>query len=276
MAAPLQSISVPRHEQRSSPAPVHVVYAILVSLPVRNWTVYRRYSEFVELHTSLTGLDGPASVPPAPLPPKHVAKSTLRGLRTLGGLLPVSESVREDGDEMLRQRRAGLEAYLRAIVASPQALWRESQAFRDFIELPSTTSSRALVSGTDNTASSAAGHSSSRSGPSSRYVPGSYHPATETPHRQLGASQPAAAAQETATTRGQDDTELFASQQAQFDRQDAALGDLTAILRRQKQMGMAINQELLEQNELLDTLDGEVRETQDKLKKGEAQMKKLR
>lgn len=283
MSAPLQSISIPRHEHRTDPPPAHVVYAILVSLPVRNWTVYRRYSEFVELHASLCNQAGSSAqslAPPLALPPKHAAKNTLRGIRTLGGFIPATSSLKSQDEDLLRERRQGLEAYLRAIVASPESVWRESTAFRDFLEIPSTTSSKVLVGSGGGGGGAAPTAPSGRTGgyKDSRYVPGSYSssssssPHQQAPHRTLGKQTTVV---ETEATRGQSDSDLFASQQAQFDRQYAALGDLTAILRRQKQMGMAINQELLEQNELLDGLDEEVRETQQKLSRNEGQIKRL-
>ena len=111
-----------------------------------------------------------------------------------------------------------------------------------------------------------------------RYVPGSYAPPSgrsANTTRQLGTPSAPPPAQETPTTLQQSSSQLYASQQAQFDRQDAALEDLTAVLRRQRQMGMAINQELTEQTELLEGLDGEVRETQQKLGKNEKQIRRL-
>lgn len=278
MNAALQSISIPRHEQRSTPPPAHVVFAILVSLPVCNWTVYRRYSEFVDLHEALCQLEGTSSQasssvpPPAPLPPKHAVQRTFRTVRTLGGLLPASAAAQDEEEEQLRQRRKELELYLRAIVASPKAIWRESQVFREFIELPSTTSSRDLFVSSQSGPDAAPNPSHSLK--HSRYVPGSYSsplPQQTPPVRKLGA-----AAQETETTRGHNDAELFASQQTQFDRQDAALRDLTDILRRQRQMGLAVNQELLEQNDLLDGLDEEVSNVQDKIGRNENRIKKIR
>lgn len=282
--AALQSISIPRTELRSDPSPSHVVYAILVRLPVRNWTVYRRYSEFLTLHQTLCA-DSGRGPPPAPFPPKHIARNTIRTVKGLGGLLGSWSGAADNSDDAtLRERQESLERYMRAIVASPEAAWRETEAFREFIELPKTQSSKVLVTSNNIQGSSGADASSSSSsrtgrngtGPAYRdTLPGSYHGGPNTT-RHLGSSaSQRPPATETAETRGQSDAQLFASQQSAFDRQDAALGDLTAILRRQRQMGMAINQELLEQNELLDGLDGEVRETQDKLGRNEKQIRRL-
>lgn len=263
----LQSITIPRTETRSAPAPAYTVYAVLVTLPVRNWTVYRRYSEFLALHQSFG-----SRPPPVPFPPKHIAKSTLKVFTAgLSGFLGGGNE-----EELQRERKEALERYLKTIVASPEATWRETDAFKDFIELPRSTP-LSVPSGSSSGAAagrgSAAGTTSYRQ--QSHAVPGSYVPASASSYsttRRLGRPQPA---QETDETRPLDDASLRASQQSQFDRQDAQLDSLAAILRRQKQMGMAINQELVEQNELLDTLDGEVQNTQSKMKKNESQIRRL-
>ena len=57
-----------------------------------------------------------------------------------------------------------------------------------------------------------------------------------------------------------------------MDQQDEQLLNLAAILRRQRQMGEAINQELGEQTELLGQLDSEVETTQVKLSKADQKM----
>lgn len=261
MSAPLQSVSIVRTEQRSSPSP-HTVYAILIALPVRNWTVFRRYSEFLALHEELSRAGtGP---PPFAFPPKHAIRRSL-----------LVRSFRGDDEEAVRERREMLERYLRGIVSSPDATWREMDCFKEFIELPKSQS----VGG------SGSGGRVGQQPPKSRagYVPGSYHTAAGDHHsdsrlpattRQLGApsSRPAEETSETRTMTSQD---LFDSQQSQFDKQDSQLNDLTAILRRQRQMGMAINQELLEQNELLDAFDGEVQETQGRLGKNDGLIRRL-
>lgn len=84
--------------------------------------MWRRYSEFDELHTELTKSTG--SPPPESLPPKH--KFSILSLRPL-----------HDRDEgLLEERRAGLEKYLRAIVSAKDDRWRENFAFRDFLGIP--------------------------------------------------------------------------------------------------------------------------------------------
>lgn len=83
--------------------------------------MWRRYSEFDELHTELT--KSTKSAPPAPLPPKHPFSSMFR-------------SGSKADPKVLEERRAGLEAYLRAILSAKEDVWRENQAFKDFLGVP--------------------------------------------------------------------------------------------------------------------------------------------
>lgn len=275
-SAPLQSISIPRTENRTLPSP-HTVYAILVTLPVKSWFIFRRYSEFVNLHQSFLSSDRFGVQPPAALPPKHVARTTFKAITGLGGLMPKGEAARQTDEDQLRERKDGLEKYLRAILASPDDRWRESDEFKEFIELPRGQSTSAIL-GTNGVAAAAVkGGENSYS--AKRYMPGSL-PSSSTEGvgsftRTLG-TKPKGPAQETNTTRTLDDRGLMSSQQAQMDTQDRQLEGLAAILRRQKAMGLAINQELSEQTELLDELDGQVDQTQNKMRQADRKMDKLK
>ncbi|OJA21162.1 hypothetical protein AZE42_04547 [Rhizopogon vesiculosus] len=114
----IQAIYVRGHEERPDPKP-HIVYRIEIQAHVRSWQMWRRYSEFVDLHTELTKSIGP---PPAPLPPKH-ALAVLRG--------PF-----KDSSGIIEERRVGLETYLRAIISAKDDKWREYNAFREFLSVP--------------------------------------------------------------------------------------------------------------------------------------------
>lgn len=114
----IQAIYVRGHEERPDPKP-HVVYRIEIQAHVRSWQMWRRYSEFVDLHTEITKSIG---LPPAPLPPKH-ALAVLRG--------PF-----KDSSGIIEERRAGLETYLRAIISAKDDKWRECDAFRGFLSVP--------------------------------------------------------------------------------------------------------------------------------------------
>jgi len=104
----IQAIYIKGHEERPTKATHSLSYRHPAS--VRSWSMWRRYSEFVELHTELTKSLVPT---PASLPPKHTF-SILR-------IRPLHD--RDEG--LLEERRAGLETYLRAIVALKNDRWRE-------------------------------------------------------------------------------------------------------------------------------------------------------
>jgi regulator of vacuolar morphogenesis len=117
MSTIIQAVYVRGYEERTQPKP-HTVYRIEIQASVRSWQMWRRYSEFVDLHTELTKSTG--SPPPAELPPKH-AFSMFRN---------------HTNPTVLEERRQGLELYLRAILSSKDDRWRDSFAFRDFLGVP--------------------------------------------------------------------------------------------------------------------------------------------
>jgi regulator of vacuolar morphogenesis len=99
----------------------YTLYNITLRLPLRTFVVQKRYSEFVTLHSALTSVV--SSPPPAPLPAKSWFKNTA------------------SSPELTEERRKGLEAYLRAIAENPDRRWRETSAWRSFLNLPSTGAS---------------------------------------------------------------------------------------------------------------------------------------
>lgn len=115
--AAIQAVHINGYEERSSPKP-HIVYRIDIQAHVRSWQMWRRYSEFDDLHTELTKLTG--SPPPGVLPPKHKF-SILRSHSDV---------------KLLEGRRVGLENYLRAIISSKDDKWREHFVFREFLGVP--------------------------------------------------------------------------------------------------------------------------------------------
>lgn len=96
--------------------------------------MWRRYSEFADLHTELTKSTG--SPPPAALPPKH----SLSMFRS------------RSNPPILEQRKADLETYLRAILSAKEDQWRESYAFKQFLGIP--VGKNTVVEGRLNAASS--------------------------------------------------------------------------------------------------------------------------
>jgi regulator of vacuolar morphogenesis len=118
----LQAIYIRSYSPRSTPSP-HIVYPIEVhSLPSRTWTVWRRYSSFVDLDADLAR-ETRAQAPSA-LPPKH--RLARLAFWTSDG----------DSDESLQERREALERYLRSILTHRDPRWRNSRAFREFLAVP--------------------------------------------------------------------------------------------------------------------------------------------
>ena len=119
--APALEISIP---SASTAAPdnakAYTVYHVVLQLPLRRHEIRKRYTDFTNLHATLSSETGAA--PPAPLP----GKSWIR--RTVGN------------DSLTEERRKGLEGYVKAILGSDDARWRSSSAWRQFLNLPSSTS----------------------------------------------------------------------------------------------------------------------------------------
>lgn len=113
----IQAVYVRGHEERTEPK-THVVYRIEVQASVRSWQIWRRYSEFDDLHVELSKSTGAS--PPASLPPKHSFATLLS---------------RKDS-KILEERVQGLENYLRAIVSSKDDRWRGAYAFKEFLGVP--------------------------------------------------------------------------------------------------------------------------------------------
>lgn len=307
-AQPLQSISIPRFELRSasgSALPAHsgaggstapssassyYVFAVVVKLPVRSWTVYRRYSEFARLDKCLaasssagSGAEPGGAGKPAPraLPPKQRArewKRTWSSLSTLPSSFlasftasnepnPQQQQEWEEQQVFLRDRQAELERYLKAILMHPDPVWRESEAFKTFIEWPLSVK---MTTVPPPTAPSTAKSTVPPKPPVVSTPPRA--PVERNSVRTLGTPTPSAPVEETSFTRAQDNTQLFNSQTAAMDQQDEQLLNLAAVLRRQRTMGEAINQELAEHTDLLTQLDDEVSHTQANLARADAKM----
>ncbi|EJU00978.1 syntaxin [Dacryopinax primogenitus] len=81
--------------------------------------------------------------------------------------------------------------------------------------------------------------------------------------------------QETNQTRPLDDRGLLQYQQLQFDQQDTQLTQLSAILKRQMQLGMVIGEEIEDQNRILDGLATDVDRTGAKLGKARKQLGRI-
>ncbi|KAG6850500.1 hypothetical protein H0H93_012501 [Arthromyces matolae] len=338
------------YEGRSDPKP-HIVYRIEIQAHVRSWQMWRRYSEFYDLHIELTKAVG--CPPPASLPPKHKFSF-----------------IRSHTDtKLLDERRLGLESYLRAILSAKEDQWRESFPFREFLGIPvsrqgvgpptqfsaatwldehielqtrirtiradinkrDALSDRGDVGGSHkaNVAAKAklAGlstrmltlekgleglglsgmsegelqrrndmiarlrddheklmrmvtvarqNSRSSAGALNAPVPESDREAllstnAAKPVTRVFGAQP----KETEETRPLDDHGIFALRQVHMDEQDQQLAELSAVLRRQKQLGIAIGHEIGSQIELLDDLSNEVDRVGGKLTATNRQLNRL-
>ncbi|KXG48759.1 uncharacterized protein PGRI_026290 [Penicillium griseofulvum] len=118
--APNVEIAIP-NTTLSNTSPPHTVYHITLRLPLRSFTVPKRYSDFSTFHSTLISQTN--APPPAPLPSKTWFSKTVS-----------NERLRED-------RRRGLEEYLRAINESEDGRWRTSPAWRAFLNLPTAVAS---------------------------------------------------------------------------------------------------------------------------------------
>ncbi|CAF9909019.1 hypothetical protein IMSHALPRED_007567 [Imshaugia aleurites] len=118
-------ISIP-NTQNSSASKPYTLYNITLRLPLRSFTLQKRYSDFTTLHSLLTSEAG--SAPPAPLPSKSWFTRTT------------------SSPELTEERRKGLETYLTTINESDDERWRNTSAWRTFLNLPSNATSRSSTS----------------------------------------------------------------------------------------------------------------------------------
>ena len=119
--APQLEVAIP-NTTVSDTAKSYTLYNISLRLPLRSFTVQKRYSEFVDLDAKLTSQA--SSAPPASLPAKSWFSRTV------------------SSPDLTEERRKGLETYLRAINESDNGAWRNTSAWRAFLNLPSTSHSK--------------------------------------------------------------------------------------------------------------------------------------
>ncbi|KAM0482340.1 hypothetical protein ACHAPE_007208 [Trichoderma viride] len=356
IAIPSTSVS---DEGSSKP---YTLYNVSLRLPLRSFIVQKRYSEFDALHSALVEQVG--APPPHPLPGKHWLRSTI------------------SSPDLTRERQLGLETYLRAIAESPDRRWRDTSAWRTFLNLPSSSTSNSTVSaaGMVGTASgvadpgawldvhrevkqclhearqslsrrdgaadtgnfSAAAEaaaaakrvlvkasglvnnlsdglrrmqesgrlgdgeirrrrdlvsaakmerdgldklaSSMPGAPAATSRGGMGHVQASSSNRSnlLGGHRPAptgrvlgAPLPETDRTRELDNQGVLLLQKQEMKSQDQAIDQLSAIIRRQKEMGIQINEEVERQTELLDSLDEDVDRVEGKVRVANRRLKKM-
>lgn len=115
--APSLEITIPSASISSSPKP-YTVYNISLRLPLRSYSIQKRYSDFLAFSDSLTQSVGAA--PPATIPPKSWFSKTV------------------SSPELTETRRKGLETYLQTINSCDDGRWRNTPIWRTFLNLPST------------------------------------------------------------------------------------------------------------------------------------------
>ena len=118
MSTTTVDIAIPSTSLVTTPK-LHTVYHVSLRLPLRSFTVYKRYSDFITLQGAITSQAGAS--PPSPLPPKSFFSSTTHN------------------EALTESRRVGLESYLRAVNESADSRWRDTSAWRAFLNLPSNS-----------------------------------------------------------------------------------------------------------------------------------------
>lgn len=112
----IQAIFIRETTTRQQPKP-HTEYRIEVHAAVRNWFVWKRYSDFVKLHNQLCSIF-PKNPPPVPLPGKNIFPSTF------------------SDPEKIEERRRRLEDYLRGILSNRDDRWRQTDVWKEFLAIP--------------------------------------------------------------------------------------------------------------------------------------------
>ncbi|KAJ2157609.1 hypothetical protein GGF46_004379 [Coemansia sp. RSA 552] len=126
----IKYVKIPSAETRTDPD-THVEYGLQVQGPVRSWTVWHRYSDFLmlafELSREFPGVPTPGTLPP---------KSMTSWFSKLGS--------GSSGDiEFIEERRHGLERYIQSMVVCEDERWRASRSLQDFLA-PASKGSRYL------------------------------------------------------------------------------------------------------------------------------------
>jgi regulator of vacuolar morphogenesis len=135
--APPPEIAIPSTSVSTDGSKSFTLYNITLRLPLRSFVVQKRYSDFLALHKALVEQVGTA--PPEALPGKHWLKSTV------------------NSPDLTSERQSGLEKYLRAVAEAPDRRWRDTSAWRAFLNLPSSSTTNSAVSAGGMVGNAAAG-----------------------------------------------------------------------------------------------------------------------
>ncbi|KAK9240617.1 hypothetical protein V1525DRAFT_453735 [Lipomyces kononenkoae] len=108
-------ISIRSYSTNPTPKP-HTVYHVQIRLPLRSYTVMKRFSDFVALASEMEHAIGESI-------PFKLPKKQLFGRHSVTNI------------ELIEERRAGLELFLRDVQKSYDQRWRLSDPWRDFLGL---------------------------------------------------------------------------------------------------------------------------------------------
>ncbi|KAL8634749.1 MAG: hypothetical protein Q9228_007681 [Teloschistes exilis] len=112
-------ISIPFTSTSTSSKP-YTIYNITLRLPLRTFTLHKRYSDFTTLHSTLSSQSSGSQPPPVTPPPKSYFSSTTKS------------------PALAESRRIALEKYLQIINTDADDRWRNTSAWRSFLNLPSS------------------------------------------------------------------------------------------------------------------------------------------
>lgn len=114
-------ISIPSTSLSTTKKPF-TQYNISLRLPLRSFTLQKRFSDFLTLNSALTA--EASTAPPISLPPKSYFSSSTHNAA------------------LAESRRSSLQTYLQTLNTHPDPRWRDTSAWRTFLNLPGTFSSK--------------------------------------------------------------------------------------------------------------------------------------
>ncbi|KAJ2820045.1 hypothetical protein GGI24_004607, partial [Coemansia furcata] len=117
----IRYVKIPLAETRIEPDR-HVEYALNVQGPVRSWTVWHRYNDFLTLAYELER-EFPGTSTPTTLPPKTLSSWFAK----------VTAGDSSSNVEFIEERRHGLERYIQGMIISDDDRWRTSKALQRFL-----------------------------------------------------------------------------------------------------------------------------------------------
>ncbi|KAJ2074830.1 hypothetical protein GGH13_001052 [Coemansia sp. S155-1] len=117
----IRYVKIPLAETRTEPDH-HVEYALNVQGPVRSWTVWHRYNDFLTLAYELER-EFPGTTTPATLPPKTLSSWFAK----------VTAGDNSSNLEFIEERRHSLERYIQGMIMSDDDRWRTSKALQRFL-----------------------------------------------------------------------------------------------------------------------------------------------